>query len=92
VHLHELALSQVNELEARLAVRNVEERANIAGLQPQRAPVILGGVVAIAELMRATGFDRLTVSESDLLFGLSITTDAAASGASSPVGWTPEIR
>lgn len=76
VHLARLTASKVAELEALLASLTVEERAALPGIQPKRAPVILAGTVAIGELMAQTGFDELTVSESDLLFGLSL---AAAS-------------
>ena len=55
-------------------------------------PVILGGVVAVLELMRQTGFERLTVSESDLLFGLALTAAASLDGTASPVGWRPEMH
>jgi exopolyphosphatase/guanosine-5'-triphosphate,3'-diphosphate pyrophosphatase len=74
----------------------VAERAEVVGIQPKRAPVLLAGVVAIGELMDQTGFSQITVSESDLLMGLSITLDAvsrdaagaeASTDAASPVGW-----
>lgn len=91
VHLHALTRVQVGCLERQMAALSVAERAQVPGLQPKRAPVILGGVVAIAELLRQTGFDRLTVSESDLLFGLSITAAAAMAGERSPVGWVPTL-
>ena len=89
VHLHELTLEQVEQLEARLARMTVAERAQVKGLQPDRAPVILGGLVAVAEIIRSAGFDRLTVSESDLLFGLAITLGSVVAGEKSPVGWVP---
>lgn len=92
VHLTLLTCEQVEALEARLASLAVERRAELAGLQPQRAPVILGGAVAVSELMRQTSFSELTVSESDLLFGLATVADAALAGASSPVGWLPSMR
>ena len=91
VHLHELTLAQVEGLEAKLAPMTVAERAQVPGLQPKRAAVILGGAIAVAELMKASGFDVLTVSESDLLFGLAITEAAAVTGEKSPVGWVPEL-
>lgn len=91
VHLHELRRDTVERIEAELATMTVEERAQVAGLQPQRAPVILGGAVAVSELMYQTGFEVLTVSESDLLFGLSITAAAAAEGRETPVGWVPTL-
>ncbi len=91
VHLHELSLADVETLESELAAKSVAERAEMAGLQAKRAPVILGGAVGVSEILRATGFDKLTVSESDLLFGLTLTTAAAAAGEKSPVGWNPAL-
>ena len=91
VHLHELTLEDVERLEREVKQLSVAERAQLAGLQPQRAPVILGGIVAISELLRCTGFEALTVSESDLLFGLAIVSAAAAEGSASPVGWLPKL-
>ena len=35
--------------------------------------------------------ERLTVSESDLLFGLSICAAALADGGASPLGWEPDL-
>lgn len=91
VHLAELTLAQVEALEARLASLTLAERRELPGLQPKRAPVMLGGTVAVAELMRQTGFDRLQASESDLLFGLAITAAATMEGTRAPVGWRPTL-
>ncbi len=91
VHLSELTAREVDELVRRLAGLTVAERAALPGLQSKRAGVILGGAIAVSELMRATGFDRLTVSESDLLVGLSLTADAVREGRRSPVDWEPTI-
>lgn len=92
VHLHELDRATVEALEHRLASMPMAERAKLPGIQAKRAPVILGGAVAVGELMRQTGFERLTVSESDLLFGLSIVATATLEGTTSPVGWKPQLR
>lgn len=92
VHLAGLSRGRVGELEALLAGLTVEERAALPGLQAKRAPVMLGGAVAVSELMAQTGFERLQASESDLLFGLAIAAEASLSGAQSPVGWRPSMR
>ena len=92
VHLATLSRETLERLEARLAALTVEERAALPGIQPKRAAVIVGGVVAVGELMRQTGFSELTVSESDLLFGLATVADAALRGTGSPVGWVPAMR
>lgn len=91
VHLSTLTMDQVHLQERRLAALPVAKRAELPGIQPKRAPVMLGGVVAVTELMRAAGFEEATVSESDLLFGLSLTVAAAVDGTPSPVGWRPEL-
>ena len=92
VHLGKITLEEVETLERRLAGMTVEQRAELPGLQAKRAPVILGGVVAISELMRQTGFTELLASESDLLFGLATTAAAALTGEDSPVIWKPTMR
>lgn len=89
VHLHELTLAQAERIEERLASLTVAERAQLKGLQPKRAHVMLGGTIAVVEIMRTMGYDRITVSESDLLYGLALTVDAACEGRPSPVGWKP---
>lgn len=91
VHLATLPREAIAEQERQLASLKVSERAALPGIQAKRAPVILGGVVAIAEAMDAFGMGELTVSESDLLFGLSLTVAATVDGAPSPVGWRPEL-
>lgn len=91
VHLHELTLEEVERQEARLAALAVEGRAKLPGIQPKRAGVILGGTIIIAELLRATGFDALTVSESDLLFGLALSAAAAKDGTAASLGWRPTL-
>ena len=91
VHLHELPLREVDALAARMAALPLARRRELKGLQPKRAGVIVAGAVCVGELMRACGVERLTVSESDLLFGLALVTDAAASGEPSPIGWRPEL-
>ncbi|MCC6098172.1 MAG: phosphatase [Olsenella sp.] len=89
VHLANLSRTQVEGLVTKLASMTVAQRRELPGLQPKRASVILGGAVAIAELMAQTGFDELTVSESDLLFGLSLCAAAAMRDDQTSVGWKP---
>ena len=91
VHLATLSREDIDAQEKHLAAITLAERAELPGIQAKRAPVILGGVIAVSEIMRAAGFEELTVSESDLLYGLSLTVAAAAEGAPSPVGWAPEL-
>lgn len=91
VHLAQLERAEVAILERELAAIPVSERAQLPGIQAKRAPVILGGTITIHEVMRQAGFEQLTVSESDLLVGLSLVAAATVDGTPSPVGWTPEL-
>ena len=75
----------------RLAALPLKQRRGVVGLQPKRAGVILAGAVCVSELMRACGADKLTVSESDLLFVLSLAASAAACGEAAPVAWRPRL-
>ena len=91
VHLASLTADAVERQEQRLAAIPVAERAELPGIQVKRAPVILGGVIAVREVMRVAGVDKLIVSESDLLMGLTLTTAATVNREPSPVGWRPEL-
>ena len=89
VHRATLSRADVDALTGLLAARTVEERARLTGLQPQRAPLILAGALAISELMRLSGAPAYTASESDLLFGLAICAARTAAGLPCPLAWTP---
>ena len=92
VHLRGISVEDVQNLEELLAKLSVEERAKLPGLQEKRAPVILGGTIVLFELMQATGFTTMIASESDLLFGLLITSAAVQEGRPSPVVWKPILK
>lgn len=70
VHGTVLALAEVERLAGTLAALTVHERAALPGMEPKRADVILAGALIVAEAMRATGFERLTVSDRGVRWGL----------------------
>jgi exopolyphosphatase/guanosine-5'-triphosphate,3'-diphosphate pyrophosphatase len=70
VHGSALSLADVEALAARLAPMTVRERAALPGMEPKRADVIVAGALVVAEAMRAAGFDRLTVSDRGVRWGL----------------------
>jgi exopolyphosphatase / guanosine-5'-triphosphate,3'-diphosphate pyrophosphatase len=78
VHGASLTLDEVEALLARLAALPVHARAALPGMEPKRADVIVAGCAIVLEAMRATGFDRLTVSDRGVRWGL-LDDDAAAS-------------
>jgi exopolyphosphatase/guanosine-5'-triphosphate,3'-diphosphate pyrophosphatase len=78
--LHELVgalrRSSVEALLDRLAVMTTAARAAIPGMDPARAPVIVGGAIVVSELLSAYGLDQLAWSVHDLLDGVAL--EAAA--------------
>ena len=81
VHLRELSLDQVSDAIERMSSLDVAGIAALPGVQPKRAGVILAGAVVIRELMRAGGYDALTVSENSLLAGMAATINEVLDGA-----------
>ncbi len=55
----------------------LDERGEIPGLHPDRAPTIVAGVVILVETMRAFGLEQVEVSEHDILYGVAIEAAAA---------------
>jgi exopolyphosphatase / guanosine-5'-triphosphate,3'-diphosphate pyrophosphatase len=70
VHGSTLLLAEIDHLVARLAALTVAERAALPGMEPKRADVIVAGGVVVAEAMRLLGFERLTVSDRGVRWGL----------------------
>jgi exopolyphosphatase/guanosine-5'-triphosphate,3'-diphosphate pyrophosphatase len=69
VHGHELMLASVELLLARLAEMTEEQRRRVPGLNPDRAPTIVAGMILLIEAMRAMELEQLEVSEHDILHG-----------------------
>lgn len=57
----------------RLALMSLEDTARLPGLDPARAPVILGGTVVAATVVAMLGAEEVVVSEHDLLDGILTT-------------------
>jgi exopolyphosphatase/guanosine-5'-triphosphate,3'-diphosphate pyrophosphatase len=69
---HQLSAPAVEEQLARLAALPLEERRQVPGLDPERAPVILAGAAILREILRRYGLDGLEASEKDLLHGAAL--------------------
>jgi exopolyphosphatase/guanosine-5'-triphosphate,3'-diphosphate pyrophosphatase len=69
VHGYELMLAAVELLLARLAEMTDEQRRQVPGLHPDRAPTILAGMIILIEAMRAMELEQVEVSEHDILHG-----------------------
>ncbi len=78
VHGHVLELATCEMLLARLAQMTNDERREVVGLHPDRAPTIVAGITMLIESMRAFELERVEVSEHDILRGSALALAAAA--------------
>jgi exopolyphosphatase/guanosine-5'-triphosphate,3'-diphosphate pyrophosphatase len=69
VHGYALLLATVELLLARLAEMSEEERRRVVGLNPDRAPTIVAGMIVLEEALRAFDLEEVEVSEHDILYG-----------------------
>ena len=76
VHGYRLSRAAVETQLERLASLTLAERRELPGLEPERAPVIVGGAIVVREVLDRYGLDGLEVSERDLLHGAAL--EAAA--------------
>jgi len=72
VHGHVLELGTLELLLASLAQMSSGERRDVVGLQADRAPTIVAGVVMLTEVLRAFGLEQVEVSEHDILRGAAL--------------------
>ena len=72
VHGHRLTRQTVASQVDRLAAMPLAERMEVAGLHPDRAPVIVAGAIIVRETLARLGLDGLTVSERDILHGIAL--------------------
>jgi exopolyphosphatase/guanosine-5'-triphosphate,3'-diphosphate pyrophosphatase len=69
VHGYRLMLATVEMLLARIADMTEERRREIVGLDPNRAPTIVAGLILLSEALRAFELEHVEVSEHDILHG-----------------------
>jgi exopolyphosphatase / guanosine-5'-triphosphate,3'-diphosphate pyrophosphatase len=67
-----LTRDQIGALIDRLARVTVAETAAFTGVDPARAPVILGGAIVAERAMAAVGLDEVVASDYDLLDGIAL--------------------
>ncbi|MEA2426223.1 MAG: exopolyphosphatase / guanosine-5-triphosphate,3-diphosphate pyrophosphatase, partial [Thermoleophilaceae bacterium] len=74
-----LEADAIERILAELARLPLEERKQVAGLHPDRAPTIVAGAAILLESILLFGLDALEVSEADILHGAAL--DAASETA-----------
>jgi exopolyphosphatase / guanosine-5'-triphosphate,3'-diphosphate pyrophosphatase len=72
VHGYCLTREGVETQLERLASLPLAERRELPGLEPGRAPVIVGGAIVVREVLERYGLDGLEASERDLLHGAAL--------------------
>jgi exopolyphosphatase/guanosine-5'-triphosphate,3'-diphosphate pyrophosphatase len=69
VHGYVLERTELDRLLEQLAALPHEQRREVPGLHPDRAPTIVAGVVILQQVLDAFALDRVEVSEHDILQG-----------------------
>jgi exopolyphosphatase / guanosine-5'-triphosphate,3'-diphosphate pyrophosphatase len=72
VHGHRISRAGVAAQLERLATVPLADRREIPALEPDRAPVIVAGVVIFGEVLDHFGLDQLEASERDILDGAAL--------------------
>ena len=80
VHGYVLSLGAIQRMCSELSAKTLEERLQVKGLHPGRAPTIVAGVVILIQVMRAFGLGEIEVSEHDILYGAALEAVGAARG------------
>jgi exopolyphosphatase / guanosine-5'-triphosphate,3'-diphosphate pyrophosphatase len=72
IHGYKLPLDSIQRMCSLLSSMTLEERLQVTGLHPGRAPTIVAGVVILIQVMRAFGLKEIEVSEHDILYGAAL--------------------
>jgi exopolyphosphatase / guanosine-5'-triphosphate,3'-diphosphate pyrophosphatase len=69
---HVLSRAKLDRLLERLAALPLEQRREVRGLHPDRAPTIVAGVVVLSRVLDAFGLGEVEVSDRDILWGVAL--------------------
>jgi exopolyphosphatase / guanosine-5'-triphosphate,3'-diphosphate pyrophosphatase len=71
-HGYVITAAKRDQMREQLSSVPLEQRKQIRGLDPARAPTIVAGTVILTEVMNLFGLDRIEVSEHDILRGAAL--------------------
>ncbi len=91
VHGTVLSKDEITDMVVRFAAMPEAARGEVAGVHPDRAPVVLGSAVVLEGLLEALGKDELMVSEADNLQGIALLAAAELAGEPAPLDWRPDL-
>jgi exopolyphosphatase/guanosine-5'-triphosphate,3'-diphosphate pyrophosphatase len=69
---HRLSTERLEAMVGDLAALPLERRREVAGLDPDRAPTIVAGIVILTQALAAFGLDEVEVSDRDILWGAAL--------------------
>ena len=72
VHKARVSRQDLLEVYERLAALPLSERMQVVGLDSKRAPVMVAGLLILFEVLDFAGIDAFTVSETDILHGITL--------------------
>ena len=72
VHKARVSRQDLLEVYERLAALPLSERMQVVGLDSKRAPVMVAGLLILLEVLDFAGIDAFTVSETDILHGITL--------------------
>ncbi len=70
VENYSLSRSRIEKICRMLAGKNLEERKQVPGLQPERADIIVSGILILLAFMKYFDYSRLQVSDRGILYGM----------------------
>ncbi len=72
IHGHRISRSAADRALEHLGALPLAQRERVPGLEPARAPVIVGGLVVLREVMERYGLAEIEASERDILHGAAL--------------------
>ncbi|HBR21406.1 MAG TPA: exopolyphosphatase [Nitrospiraceae bacterium] len=72
LHRHNISLEKLYDISGRLISIPLSERKKMIGLEPERANLIIPGILFTINIMELFGFDNILVSDDGLLEGVLI--------------------
>ena len=72
IHGHRISRAAAERALEQLASLPEARRERVRGLEPARAPVIVGGLVVMREVMECYGLGEIEASERDILHGIAL--------------------
>jgi exopolyphosphatase/guanosine-5'-triphosphate,3'-diphosphate pyrophosphatase len=70
IHNHVLKFDNIKFIYDQFCQVDLDSRKKTRGLEEKRADIIIGGIAILLEIMKMLGFDKILVSENDILDGI----------------------